>query len=395
MNNNISAIVNEMKIKERKDGRYEGRITVNGIRKSFYGKTKSSVKKNAKEYLQKVENGYREPEKIKTNDYIEYWLKAYKLNKIEPSSYSRLIVTYNNQIKNTIGNKLIGKLETSDIQKLIDEYANPTNKNTKPLAISGLKKIIHLLNPCLKKAVAEGIIDKNPCKDVIFPVESCICVKTKKQISLSDKEIDEFRASALEKYESNGEYKSRDAFVLLLILNLGLRIGEAMALNWSDFDFGDRIVYINKTIQTNIKNANGADDKKICSRIKNTAKTINGVRVLKLNEQAMFYLNELKNYDKRNNITSPYLCSTHNNTLNTPRNLQRSLDRIVKRTSINEKVTLHTLRHTFGSVLVRRGVGIEVVSSLMGHANISITYNKYIHVVQEQKAKAMDMINVC
>ena len=71
------------------------------------------------------------------------------------------------------------------------------------------------------------------------------------------------------------------------------------------------------------------------------------------------------------------------------------MDRIVKCTNIKEKVTLHTLRHTFGSVLVRRGVGIEVVSSLMGHANISITYQKYIHVVQEQKAKAMSMVSVC
>ena len=80
--NNISTIINEMKIKIRKDGRYEGRITVKGIRKSFYGATKTTVKQKAKDYLLKVENGYKEPEKIKTNDYIEYWLKTYKLNKI-------------------------------------------------------------------------------------------------------------------------------------------------------------------------------------------------------------------------------------------------------------------------------------------------------------------------
>ncbi len=394
--NNISTIINEMKIKIRKDGRYEGRITVKGIRKSFYGATKTTVKQKAKDYLLKVENGYKEPEKIKTNDYIEYWLKTYKLNKIEPSSYSRLVVTYENQIKNTIGNKMIGKLETSDIQKLIDEYANPSKVNIKPLSMSGLKKIIHLLNPCLKRAVSEGIISKNPCEDVILPVESCMYVQTKKQISLSDQEIEEFKAAALKKYKTKDEYKSRDALVLLLMLNLGLRVGEAIALNWKDFNLDDKIVHINKTVQSNIrKNINGMDGKKISSRVRDSTKTINGVRVLKLNEAAMYYLQELQCYDKRNNITSPYLCSTHSNTLNTPRNLQRSLDRIVKCTNIKEKVTLHTLRHTFGSVLVRRGVGIEVVSSLMGHANISITYQKYIHVVQEQKAKAMSMVSVC
>lgn len=52
--NNVSAIINQMKIKERSDGRFEGRITVNGNRKSFYGKTKSEVKNKAKEFLLKL-----------------------------------------------------------------------------------------------------------------------------------------------------------------------------------------------------------------------------------------------------------------------------------------------------------------------------------------------------
>ena len=79
----------------------------------------------------------------------------------------------------------------------------------------------------------------------------------------------------------------------------------------------------------------------------------------------------------------------------TSRNLQRSLDRIVKRTGIEKRVTLHTLRHTFGSTLLRRGVNIAVVSKIMGHANITITMKKYIHVLQEEEAKAMNMVKVC
>lgn len=390
--NNISTKINEMKIKTRSDGRFEGRMTVEGKRKSFYGNTKTEVKKKAKEYLMKVENGYKEPEKIKLNEYIEYWLKKYKLNKIEPPSYSRIYSVYENQIKNTIGNMLIGSIKTSDIQNLIDEYANPTSNNTKSLSLSGLKKIIHLLRPCMNKAVFEGIIENNPCDEVILPISSCIKVQTKEQIALDDSQIEEFKKVALSKYKK-GEYKSRDAFVLLLMLNLGLRVGEAIALKWDNFDLENRIVYINKTMQSNI--IDFSKDKKRYSRIKDSTKTSGGVRVLKLNDSAMFYISELQEYDKRNGITYSYLCSTHNNTLNTPRNLQRSLDRIIKKTNIKEPVSLHTLRHTFGSVLVRRGIGIEVVSKLMGHSNINITYQKYIHVVQEQKAKAMDMINVC
>ena len=56
--NSVMAIINNMPIKERSDKRFEGRITVNGNRKSFYGQTKTEVKNKAKEYLLKVENGY-------------------------------------------------------------------------------------------------------------------------------------------------------------------------------------------------------------------------------------------------------------------------------------------------------------------------------------------------
>lgn len=147
------AIIKCMTIKERSDGRYEGRITNNGNRKSFYGYTKSEVKQKAKEYLQKVENGYKEPQKIVFNDYIEYWLKTYKWNKIEPTSYTRLYRVWECQIYDTIGKKMIGSVTKQDIQNLIDSHANPTSKDIKPLALSGLKRIIQLLRPCMNMAI--------------------------------------------------------------------------------------------------------------------------------------------------------------------------------------------------------------------------------------------------
>lgn len=391
----MTAIINSMKIYCRKDGRYEGRIFLgDGKSKSFYGKTKSELKNKAKEYLHKIESGYKEPKKILLNDYIEYWLKAYKLNKIEPSSYSRLYSVYQHQIKDSIGTKMIGNVTTADIQKLIDEHANPTNDKVKPLALSGLKKIIHLLKPCFQVAITEGIIYSNPCDNVKLPVESCVVVKTKEQVCMSDDEMDRFRDAALVRYKTTGEYRSRNGLVLLVILNLGLRVGEIQALEWKDIDFNKRIVRINKTMQNNIRNYESMGNK-VYSRLKDSTKTSSGMRVLKLNDSVLTYLKELREYDNRNNIVSKYVCCSHANTIVRERNLQRSLDKIVEMAHISEKISLHTLRHTFGSALIRKGVGVEVVSKLMGHANITITYNKYIHVLQEQEAMAMQMVTVC
>lgn len=389
--NSVMAIINNMPIKERSDKRFEGRLTVGGNRKSFYGQTKTEVKNKAKEYLQKVENGYKEPQKITLNDYMEYWLKKYKWNKIEPSSYTRLYRVYECQVKNSIGVKMIGNIKTEDIQKLIDEYANGT---TKALALSGLKRLIQLLRPCMQMAVKEGIIQKNPCNDVILPVESCVKTQTREQLTLSDKEMVIFREAALSKYKTTNEYKSRDAFVLLIMLNLGLRVGEMLALEWNDIDLENRIVSINKTVQSNIKNFNNSGNTTY-NRIKHSTKTKSGKRVLKLNDATMSYIEELLKYDERNNINSSYVACTRVGTMNTARNLQRSLNRLTNQTDLPNGITLHTLRHTFGSSLVRHGVGIEVVSKLMGHANITITYLKYIHVIQEQEAKAMEMVTIC
>lgn len=385
-----------MSIRIRNDGRYEGRITTNGKSKSFYGKTKTDVKQKAKEYLYKVENGFREPEKIIFNDYIEYWLKTYKWNKIEPSSYTRLYRVYECQIKDTIGKKYIGHISTKDIQKLIDDHANPPSKEIKPLALSGLKKILQLLRPCFKMAITEGLLYQNPCDNVILPKTSCIKKETKVQFSLTDNELEQFQEAALSKYKTTGEYCSRDAFILLLMVNLGLRVGEALALEWDDIDWNEKIVFINKTIQSNIINFDSKNGKnKTYNRIKYSTKTSSGVRVLQLNERVIWYLKELQSYDKRHQIESKYIGCTEVGTQNSPRNLQRSLDRIVRKSKIGKHVTLHTLRHTFGSVLLRKGINIEVVSKLMGHANITITYNKYIHAIQEEEAKAMNMIKVC
>ena len=141
------------------------------------------------------------------------------------------------------------------------------------------------------------------CKRVILPSQSYIKKETKEQFSLNDKELKALKKAAFRKYNSTNEYVSRDAIVIVFLLNTGQRV--------------------------------------------------------------------------------------------TAKNMQRSLTRLVKRAGITKNITLHTLRHTYGSTLLRRGVPIEVVSSLMGHANISITYNKYIHVLHEERVKAVDAVLIC
>lgn len=385
--------IKKLKITERNNGLYEARATVNGKRKSFYGRTKAEVKTKYKKYLEEIENGFVEPKDIALNDYIEYWLKTYKQKTIEPSSYDKLERVYLYQIKPDIGKKKIGKVTTKDIQDLIDERAKPTKKDTKALAKSGLKKIYSLLNSCLNQAVKEGVISKSPCRDVIIPKEQFIQVETKEQFSLNDTEMQNFKNIALHKL-SNGLYKYRDGLILVIMLNTGLRVGEMLALNWNDIDFENKIMTINKTIQSNLVNRDKNAKTKSYYKLKDGAKTFAGKRVLPLNDTIIYYFNELKKDNEARGINTTFVCSTKAKTRQTARNLLRSCDTINKKTGNNVHMSLHTLRHTFGSTLIRKGIDVSVVSKLMGHANITVTYNKYIHVIQEEAAKAMTLTNV-
>ena len=58
-----------------------------------------------------------------------------------------------------------------------------------------------------------------------------------------------------------------------------------------------------------------------------------------------------------------------------------------------QKCGMHTLRHSFGSYLVSQNVNIAVVSKLMGHKDVSTTYNIYIHVLQQQQIDAVNVFN--
>lgn len=385
--------MSKLNISQRKDGRFHTSITENGKRKDFYGSSKSEVKRKAEAYLTDIENGYFIPERIKLADYMEYWLKNFKWNYIEPSSYTRLYRSYETNVKDGIGQCYIGDVTREMVQELINEHANPMTPGIRAFSISGLKKLLQLLDACYRKAIEQKIVCENPCKGVRMPSESYIVVETREQFSLNDKEILSFKEAALARYK-HGEYKSRDAIVLLIMLNLGLRVGEALALEWDDFDMEEKKVVINKTIQSNVMFVKD-DSSSYGARLKKSPKTSAGIRVLMLNEMVIGYLNELKAYDKRRGIKSSFFCSTGTGTRNTARNMQRSLDRLTSQTCIKRHVTLHTLRHTFGSTMLRRGVPIEVVSKVMGHANVTVTYTKYIHVLQEQQAQAMCGVVIC
>lgn len=157
-------------------------------------------------------------------------------------------------------------------------------------------------------------------------------------------------------------------------------------------NFDDRYIRIDSSMQSNTKNRDEKSDKKRISQIKEP-KTRNSIRLLPINDEIQFLLNEIIEDNKKRDITTNYVCSSSTGTNASLRNVQRTLNTIVEKTNLPH-IWLHILRHTFGSELIRKGADVSVVSKLMGHSDIQITYQHYVHVIEEEKVKAMQLISI-
>lgn len=165
-----------------------------------------------------------------------------------------------------------------------------------------------------------------------------------------------------------------------------------MALQWSDVNYENKTLKVNKSVTTYYERDNNIDKITRKQHIGNT-KTLKGNRVLPLNDSAIYCLKIMEERNKDIGINSNLIfCNYEGNLLNI-KSVQTTFKKICSDIGVEHK-GLHALRHTFGSILIKKHIDIKVVSELLGHTDVRFTYNRYIHIIQEQKAEAMNMINI-
>lgn len=181
--------------------------------------------------------------------------------------------------------------------------------------------------------------------------------------------------------------------VLLLILNTGMRIGEALALEWQDIDFDKKTLRVNKTLtKAKERDKSGSVVGKQKKTFSDITKTESGNRLIPLNDMAMALLMQIQDYNKRKKIKTDYVASTAEGGEVSELNILRTFKSALGVVGA-EDYTTHALRHTFASRLLKAGTEISVVSKLLGHADINTTYSTYIHVLNDQMTDVMSNIS--
>lgn len=368
-----------------KDGKWVGQIVIgkneNGTLK--YKRFKSDKQYIVLEKMREFEQGFTYT-KDATKSYLEDFLDGYLFNVkksvLKPSSFDRDVRT-GNLIKKYISNYTIEQLtapfiQTELINKLKDdEYSYST-----------IHKVYVLLNECLQYAVDTDKISKNPCKLVKQPPRKMF--DTKEIRWLSEEEIKIFKEQAVAKYKT-GNDRYIYGLPICLIIYTGLRCGELAALKWSDIDFENKTINVAKNIITTF-DYNGVNRTKARTQIQDSTKTSKG-RKIPLIKSAENILNSIKSqYDE---INPEGFIINNSDKMVAVQVLSRSYLNIATACGIKNPLGIHTLRHTFASLLIKKGVDIKIVSEILGHKDVSFTYNVYVHILDEQKIQAMNLLD--
>ena len=361
-------------IRQRKDGRWEARITVGRnpstgkqIQKSIYGKTQAEVSRKLRELCKEVDDGiYKEPVKYTVKDWAEIWLNEYTGN-LKPLTVKQYTTYINNRIVKNMGSVKLTRLDTPIIQRF---YNQLTKEGLSPVTIKNIHSILHSM---LETAVEVGYMRTNPSNICKLPKSE------KKQIKpLENADISKLlEALKGDKYES----------LYTVDLFTGLRQSELLGLTWDCIDFKKGTMYIYRQLQFNkgsyyfISLKNG--------KTRTIALAPYVLSILR-NQKAWQAECQLKSYGMWNNKDDLVFTNELGGHL-TQNYTYRHFKKIVGSIGIPD-ARLHDLRHTFAVSSLQSGNDIKTVQETLGHHTAAFTLDVYGHVTEEMRKASADRL---
>lgn len=342
-------------------------ITGNIIRKTFSGKTIQEAIDKLYDYRLNVKKNIQ-PQTLEKSEktiamiILEVENHKYRLGKTNANSYNTNLATLERIKLHKFSDKPISKVTRVQIEEFLNFEKSKSN--------STLKKDYIMLKCAFDTATYHNYIHHNfftgPNK-----IELPKSLKEDKDIlSLTFSE-----QKLLENYLLTHEsiYKN----IILLCLYSGIRIGECLALNYTDnINMTDKILKIRSTLTKDLNK----------KTILGPVKTINSKRNIEINELTENILIDALNHKIDNKFNILFICPTTNE-LYSNNSINSGFKRICRNAGIIQPVNVHMLRHTFATRCIEAGVDLAVLQKLMGHANIETTIDTYGDIYNYYKQK--------
>ena len=364
-------------VRERSDGRWEGRVVTGynekglPITKSVFGKTKRECEHKLDELKEKLSStSVKIAPEMSYGAWVDRWYQTYVKETLKENARA----TYENRIYKQIIPKLddirLNQVTTGTLEKFYSDLKKNGRLSKQEIygdgiADSTIRSIHAHCLASLEKAKNEGLIRQNPAEHCKLPPK-----KNPEVAVLTPAEMQRLLIQAQE----DGFYE-----MFLLDLSTGLRRGELLGLQWDDIDFkkgelrvSKQVRYVNKTLKITEPKSEASN------------------RTLVLPKEL---LEILKEYKQR--VKSKWLFPSPVKDEDVPRDptaCRKSLAKILERAGCKH-VPFHALRHTFATQSLRYGMDIKTLANVIGHESVETTLNVYSHVTDEgmrSAAKAID-----
>ena len=341
--------------------------------------TKKELKQKREFKINKFkENGYTRHKSVSVKNYrelSELWLKNHKLE-VKPQTYSQTVSELKTYLLPVFGDIRVEKITLPMVQVFVNKIANNPN-----LGSVSLKIILSINKRILKYAVNLQLITVNPADNIIVP-------KNKKNIS-QKKELKYFEINQLKQFKDYLDklpntfrnYYHKTLYDTLLAT--GLRIGEAVALEWSDIDLDNGYIDVNKTL--------------VWSRMEtNSPKSMAGYRKIPIDRNTVLMLRLYKARQHQCFIEHGYggkmaehVFSNGLHAYPSREGLQKTLTKHLKLAGL-PYLTLHAFRHTHASLLLNAGISYKELQQRLGHSTLAMTMDTYSHLFDDTEKEAVN-----
>lgn len=369
---------------------FEGRFMYQGERYLVHGKTVTETQKAMTELRYKLEHGlYVVKEKITLDKWFETWIDEYKRKQVKIGTCIRYQEVYGDIIQKRMGMKHINEIRGEHIQKLYNELSDQGYSN------ATIKLGRAILSGCLKQAVKNKLIERNPVEIADLPRQT----EKKERQAMTREQQALFMEYAKESYLHN---------YFEVMLRTGMRSGELRGLIYArDIDKKNKVIHVQRTLKygnvqgykipQNMIVKKEYQEKVGATFFTDAPKTASSRRDIPMTAEIERCLDAQRSYwgFKVDSLDRFLFCTETGDPLSKER-VQSEINRIIKR--IREdghdfpRITSHVFRHTFATRAIEAGMQPQVLKTILGHSSLAMTMDLYSHVLPDTKAQEMEKI---
>jgi integrase len=296
------------------------------------------------------------------------WLPAKKQH-LATSTYRGYERNVQRHILPALGTVSIRRLRYQQIEALYDALLHPTT--SRGLAPKTVYEIHLMINCALADALRRGLVTRNVAVVARTPKQRSL--QRIEGVSLTEEELRKLMRTAV----------GHRLFPLVWLTAMtGMRRNEVLGLKWPDIDFAKKRLHLNRGLvavgyevhQTRGKTKNA---RRAIALDDTTLAVLGGWRAYQAAEFAAVGITNAERWVFTDGDGQP----VH------PHAVYEAFRRIVHNAAV-PTIRFHDLRHTHGSLLIKDGIPLKVVSERLGHANIAFTMQTYQHVLPGMQADA-------